>query len=166
MTDNSDLLAPATTPAAKPKRGRPAGSKNKPAKAAPAAPPVTPSAPKPTTIAEITEAGQAATLNDGANKEAVYMTVAGAEAEADRQDAEAGADDTPTEEDKAAAAAALEQLDKDAEARGKTVDDGHAYELPPVSADYELAIANRVTLIGGGKREYAYHRLLRAGKKL
>lgn len=37
--------------------------------------------------------------------------------------------------------------------------------LAPVSTDYTLAMANRVTIVGG-KREYAYQRIIRQGKRL
>lgn len=41
-------------------------------------------------------------------------------------------------------------------------------QLPPVSSEYALAIdnPNRIRQIGRGERDYAYKRLLRAGKKL
>lgn len=39
-------------------------------------------------------------------------------------------------------------------------------ELPPVSPEYALAQANRVRIIGQTSRDYAYKRVLRAGKKL
>lgn len=43
--------------------------------------------------------------------------------------------------------------------------DAKVNSLTPVSVDYTLAMANRITQIGG-KREYAYQRILRQGKKL
>lgn len=39
-------------------------------------------------------------------------------------------------------------------------------ELPPVSPEYAAAQANRPIIIGQTNREYAYKRLMRAGKKL
>lgn len=39
-------------------------------------------------------------------------------------------------------------------------------QLPPVSTEYAAAMAQRIHIIGQPRRDYAYKRLLRAGKKL
>jgi hypothetical protein len=154
MTDNSDLLGGAAAPtppaaeAAPKRRGRPPGSGKK-------APAIVVTKETGVTVTEesfLPETSAAQTL-DGANKEAAYATTA-----------------TATPEQNAETAEVLESELKgpppkntDAELDAKL--DAQA-QLAPVSAQYEEAIKNRVTLIGGGKREYAYQRLLRAGKKL
>lgn len=43
--------------------------------------------------------------------------------------------------------------------------DAKTNSLTPVSVDYTLAMANRISIVGG-KREYSYNRLLRQGKSL
>lgn len=45
-------------------------------------------------------------------------------------------------------------------------EDPHAYELPPVSTEYAAAQARKPIIIGQTSRDYAYKRVLRAGKRL
>jgi hypothetical protein len=113
------------------------------------------------------------TLNDGANKEAAYGAAPVVPAStkpttiAEITAAGEGADDVATPEEQAEAQKALAQLDKEAAERAaRPLEVDASYVVPPISVDYELALANRITLIGGGKREYAYQRILRAGKRL
>jgi hypothetical protein len=160
MTDHSDLLgappADAVTPPTPKKRGRPAGSGKKTAATAETRP--TEAVATPAEASKVPEApsGQSAGTSTlgGANKEAAY----GVNADAELLSGEAGADDThdPTKLEQPSSPPVLDNAALDAKLDA----------LAPVSQRYEEAMKNRVVLIGGGKREYAYQRVLRAGKKL
>jgi hypothetical protein len=45
-------------------------------------------------------------------------------------------------------------------------DDSVSAGLPPVSTEYAAAMANRVQIVGQSRREYAWQRLKRAGKRI
>lgn len=156
MTEHSDLLGksePEPKPTPKP-RGRP--RKITPAAPVPAAAPATP---KPTTLTEITEAGE------GAPSAAEAST-----AETDAKVAEALASMAPPAppEPDDNTAAVLAQFD--AETANRKALEALFGDAPlpvaPVSTEFAAAQAQRITLIGQGKREYAYQRLMRAGKRL
>lgn len=194
MTDAikyADLLGrsePEPTPVKKP-RGRP---RKTPVAVAPAAPPVTP---KPTTLAEITETGEAGPtdaalaaaappvtppagvaslvssllVSDGTGSEAEHIPDTPVTPELPPMTVAEASQALANAKEASAVAAALAQLDAETAARKAAeaaLPPGTAYELPPVSTAYAAAQAHRITIIGQPKREYAYQRVMRAGKRL
>lgn len=106
-----------------------------------------PASTKPTTLQDITAAGEGEKPAEG-TLEAFLATL-------DPEVAKRLAPETDTSK--------FDELQSVPEADGSV-----SVELPPVSADYALAIANpnRVRIVGKVRRTYAYQRLLRAGKRL
>lgn len=185
MTDNSDLLG-ATAPSVGPapvirKRGRPPTVKAKP---------VVPASTNPVVVGvdlgkaggDLTATVTAEVLPNGAlnildmKTEAVKTpfdeaTKKDAPSEEEQIKDALSAPEVPLEEreaaNNAALVAALASKNQPAGLVSVPNADGSvSVELPPVSADYALAQATRVTIIGQSPREYAYKRVLRSGKRL
>lgn len=178
MTDNSDLMG-AGAPPASPAQTTPK-PRGRPKKVTP------PAVPKPTTIAEVTAAGADTAPQAGLISSLVVGDSTGAETEhvpevfatsvpgliATDTDVTQALVDKATgailEPPDPNVAAELERLDKEAADR-KAVEAlmGDVPTAPaPVSTAFAAAQAQRITIVGQGKREYAYQRVLRAGKKL
>jgi hypothetical protein len=165
MTDNTDLLggdAPPAAPAPR-RRGRPAKPKAVIVVADPARPDGDASV---TTVAEVQSNGDLkildevlASTNDGND------SVAAAPAPEGSLDAFLQGIDP--EIAKRLAPDPVEDTSKFDEIQSVPNEDGSvSVELPPLSADYTLALAHRIKVFGEQKRTYAYQRVLRAGKKL
>lgn len=159
MTDNSDLLdgTPAVeTPVQAPKRrGRPPGSKNRVIV---------------TTDPASSEGDSSVTVTAEVMPDDVINVLDVVPAST-----------TPTSDTvQVAASATLENLFEGAQVQAEAecsrdisdllsvpeADGSVSVELPPVSAEYAAAQAQRIRIIGQPKREYAYQRVLRAGKRL
>lgn len=176
MTDNSDLLG-AAAPVTPPKRGR-----GRPKKVVVATDPASPAGDMTvTTVAEVQPNGDLKILDvQHAEQVPADTTPASVPPELEglslistSTDVTGALVDKAVEsvQDKEALAVAKELAKLDAETaerkRQEAMDELLGVEHKPaeVSADYALATANRITQ-GFAKREYAYQRLLRSGKKL
>lgn len=159
MTEHSDLLGksePEPKPTPKP-RGRP--RKITPAASAPAAAPATPSNAAPAATDASAGAVSAAPVD-------LTPVLDGTDAKVAEALASMAPPVPPEPDDNTAAV--LAQFD--AETANRKALEALFGDAPlpvaPVSTEFAAAQAQRITIIGQGKREYAYQRLMRAGKRL